>query len=357
MQSDDGSHQSPSSQSHSCHAHSSAVDYLLWLSLSLILVGYVISFWWPHEGEHVGHLATFTHALRTLVNTMWWGVVFGCVMVSLLGAVPRPFVMKLLGQGQGLSPILRATACGVLLDLCSHGILMVGAKLYERGASLGQLMAFLIASPWNSFSLTLILISLIGIGWTVLFVALSMLIAVVTGLICEHLVDRQVLPPNPHYEKVMTDFNFWAQAREGLRTTRFDAAFFKATFVRGLQDSRMVLRWVFVGILLASTIQTFVPTTIFSEWFGPSLFGLAMTLLAATVIEVCSEGGTPIAADLLTRAGAPGNSFTFLMAGVSTDYTELMVLKETTRSWRITCALPLVTLPQILLVAWLMNSL
>ena len=36
---------------------------------------------------------------------------------------------------------------------------MVGAKLYERGASIGQVMAFLIASPWNSFSLTLTLVT------------------------------------------------------------------------------------------------------------------------------------------------------------------------------------------------------
>ena len=32
--------------------------------------------------------------------------------------------------------------------------------------------------------------------------------------------------------------------------------------------------------------------------------GLAATVLAATVIDVCSEGSTPIAADLLTRTNA-----------------------------------------------------
>ena len=77
-----------------------------------------------------------------------------------------------------------------MLDLCSHGILMVGTKLYERGASLGQLMAFLIASPWNSLSLTIILITLItliGWGWTLAFVALSMVIGIITGIIFDRL--------------------------------------------------------------------------------------------------------------------------------------------------------------------------
>lgn len=31
----------------------------------------------------------------------------------------------------------------------------------------------------------------------------------------------------------------------------------------------------------------------------------------AIIFEVCSEGSTPIAVDLLTRAKAPGNSFAF----------------------------------------------
>jgi uncharacterized membrane protein YraQ (UPF0718 family) len=62
--------------------------------------------------------------------------------------------------------MFRATLAGVCLDLCSHGILAVGMKLYERGASTGQVMAFLLASPWNSFSLTLILFGLIGVSWT-----------------------------------------------------------------------------------------------------------------------------------------------------------------------------------------------
>ena len=62
-----------------------------------------------------------------------------------------------------------------------------------------------------------------------------------------------------------------------------------------------------------------------------------------------------IAADILSRAGAPGNSFAFLMGGVATDYTEIMILRDTTKSWRIALFLPLITLPQIILLGWLIN--
>jgi len=54
-------------------------------------------------------------------------------------------------------------------------------------------------------------------------------------------------------------------------------------------------------------------------------------------------------ADLFNRAMA------FLMAGVATDYTEVKVLKCTTRSRMLALFLSVVTLPQIAIYAVLMN--
>ena len=106
---------------------------------------------------------------------------------------------------------------------------------------------------------------------------------------------------------------------------------------------------------LPALIKVFLETHHMQTFFGPTLLGLGATLLAATIIEVCSEGSAPIAADLVTRAGAPGNGFAFLMAGVATDYTEVLVLKEATSSWKFALFLPLVTLPQIVVLAIVMN--
>lgn len=75
-----------------------------------------------------------------------------------------------------------------------HGILVVGTKPYQRGASLGQLLAFLVASPWNSLSLTIILVSLIGLGWTLLYILLSMLVGIISDLLFDRLVANGVLP-------------------------------------------------------------------------------------------------------------------------------------------------------------------
>jgi uncharacterized membrane protein YraQ (UPF0718 family) len=80
-----------------------------------------------------------------------------------------------------------------------------------------------------------------------------------------------------------------------------------------------------------------------------------VTLAAATLLEVCSEGSSPIAADILSRGNAPGNAFTFLMAGVATDYTEILSIRERTSSWKVSLFLPLVTVPQVVVVGYLLN--
>ncbi|HAC34121.1 MAG TPA: ATPase [Gammaproteobacteria bacterium] len=338
-------------------------DYLLWGSLSIVVFLYlhhvlVLAGWLGPLQGYPGWYQIMVHAVHELINTMWWGVVLGILMLALLSRVPREFVISILGSRSGsrLNAILRATAAGVLLDLCSHGILMVGTKLYERGATVGQLMAFLIASPWNSFSLTLILIALIGLPLTIAFILLSMVIAIITGLLFDLLVDRGVLAANPQQVDLPDGFHFWQAARSGLAGTRYTPAFLAETLWMGIRESRMVLRWLMFGVVLASALRAFMDPAMFSEYFGPTTLGLALTMLAATVIEVCSEGSTPLAADLVTRANAPGNGFAFLMTGVATDYTEIMVIRESTRSFKTALFLPLLSVPQVLVVAWLMNS-
>jgi hypothetical protein len=287
---------------------------------------------------------------------MWWGVLLGILMLALLSKVPREFVMAVLGTKTGIGGILRATAAGVMLDLCNHGILMVGAKLYDRGASIGQVMAFLIASPWNSLSLTLVMIALIGIGWTAAFIVLSMLIAIIAGLLFDLLVSKKVLPENPASSDLPEDFQFWKEAKSGLLNADYSPKMIRDMLIKGIHESQMVMRWLLFGVILAGLIRAFVSPEQFGTFFGPTLAGLGLTIVAATIIEVCSEGSTPIAADLLTRANAPGNSFAFLMTGVSTDYTEIMVMRDATKSWKIALFLPLLTVPQIVAISWLINT-
>ena len=343
-----------SGQGNNCYPRRK-IDWVLWGSGIGVTILYLLG--WQFQSDLAGlpWLKTMAHAVHSLMNTLWWGITIGFVMVGILSKIPREFVLSILGKSNRAGGIFRAILAGLFLDMCDHGILMVGAKLYERGVSVGQVIAFLLASPWNSFSFTLVLIAMVGLPLTLSFVILSAIIAFITGMIFNRLVAKGKLPANPHKTQLPDDFRFWERTKQGLKSTRFNSAFFRGILLNGLKESRMVFRWILFGVLLTALLRALVDVEAFQHYFGPTLIGLGSTILVATVIEVCSEGSTPIAADIVNRAGAPGNGFAFLMGGVATDYTEIMVMKEATKSWKIALLIPLITLPQILLVAWLMN--
>lgn len=297
----------------------------------------------------------FISSVDEMVSEMWWGVLIGIGFLALLSRVPREFIIYILGGKGGAKGVFRATMAGVLLDMCSHGILFVGAELYKKGASIGQVIAFLIASPWNSFSLTMILIALIGAKWTFTFIALSMVVGILTGIIYDWLVKKGKLPANPNTVAMPENFSFWRDAKAGIKKTSFGFEFFKSAAVSSLHDAQMVLRWLLFGVVAASLIRAFVPADAFGAYFGPTMIGLLLTIIIATILEICSEGSVPIAADIINRAAAPGNGFAFLMTGVATDYTEIMILKEVTKSWKIALFLPLITVPQVVFIAWIIN--
>jgi uncharacterized membrane protein YraQ (UPF0718 family) len=347
-------HAGEASADDSCCDTPARRDYFFWACLAIVAVAYPAGAFMQHQHESV--IGVFTGGVFELFNRMWWGIALGVVFVGILGRIPRELVMGLLGRGGGVHGLFRATFAGVFLDLCSHGILAVGMKLYERGASIGQVMAFLLASPWNSLSLTLILFGLIGVSWTLLFILLSLVIGVVTGWIFDGLVRRGQLPGNPWQDALAEPQPLslmWTEFRQSIRFSWIGTALILR---EGFAGSRVVIRWSLFGLILAGLIRALVPEEAFAAWFGATLGGLWLTLLATTVIEVCSEGSTPIAADLMNRAGAPGNSFTFLMAGVATDYTEVMSIRDTTSSWKIALFLPLVTVPQVMLIGAVLNQ-
>jgi len=116
----------------------------------------------------------------------------------------------------------------------------------------------------------------------------------------------------------------------------------------------MVLWWLIVGMLMASFARGYIPHDIFMDFMGPTALGLIITLFFATIIEVCSEGSSPLAFEIFKQTGAFGNSFTFLMAGVATDYTEIGLIWQNIGR-RAAIWLPIITVPQILLLGYLFN--
>lgn len=293
-------------------------------------------------------LQALNESLLSYLAIVWWAVLLGLVLGGIIDYfVPDGFIVRLLGTKKKRT-LLNAVFAGLLMSACSHGILAIAIQLYKKGASVPAVITFLLASPWANLPMTILLFGFFG--WRAIYiVGGAMLIALTTGLIFTALDKLGWIEDSS--DAAQPEDVSWD------RVTNFDLSKSLQGVASGAVSlANMVLWWILIGITAAAVIGAYVPEHFFMQYLGPDTAGMLVTLLFATVIEVCSEGTSPIAFEIFNKVGVLGNPFVFLMAGVATDYTEIGLLWSNigrrTAIW-----LPIVTVPQILLLGALLNQL
>jgi hypothetical protein len=244
---------------------------------------------------------------------------------------------------------------GFLMSACSHGILALSIQIYKKGASVPAVIAFLLASPWANVPLTILMFGFFG--WKALYIIFSaIIIALITGYIYMFLEDRRLVESNPNTKIIDSDFSMFNDIKLRLKQNQFSfGGSIKAIFFGTVSLANMVLWWIMLGVLFASIAAAYIPAGFMHHYMGPTIVGLLVTLLIATVIEVCSEGSAPLAFEIFRQTGALGNSFVFLMAGVVTDYTEIGLIWSNI-GWKAAVWLPIISVPQVILLGILANS-
>lgn len=272
--------------------------------------------------------------------------------------VPKEYISKILARKSPLT-IFNAVILGFLMSACSHGILALSIQLHKKGASNPAVVSFLLASPWANFAVTMMLLSLFGIKGLLIIVA-AVIIAINTGLIFMFLDKKGWIEQNKNIVSVALGYSILHDFRQRLSDYKFTSATFitdlRGIFAGMLALAEMVLGWIILGVLLASLAGAFIPVHFFHNYMGPTLLGLMVTLIVATLIEVCSEGSSPLAFEIYRQTGALGNSFVFLMAGVVTDYTEIGLLWSNLGR-RVAFWMVLVSVPQVIVLGYLFNLL
>ncbi len=289
--------------------------------------------------------AIYRGYLRTMLLPLAFGLFLGGVIDHF---IPKEYIIRLLA-GSRKRVIVRSTLLGFLASSCSHGCLALTLELYRKGASVPAVVSFLLASPWASMSLTLLLLSFFGVHGVV-FVIGALAIALITGLVFQRLDRRGWIESNPHTSTLQENFSIRRDLTERARrypwTPQQVIADARGVVAGMIPLGRMVLGWVQFGLILSALLGGLVPHHVFARWLGPSFNGLLLTLAFAAVLEVCSEGTAPVAFEIYRQGRALGNAFAFLMGGVVTDYTELGALWTTigkrTVFWILAITLPLV---------------
>jgi len=302
-------------------------------------------------------LVPFRVSLFLYLGMIWWAILLGLFLGGVIDHyVPKEYISSILAQKRKRA-VLYSVLIGFLMSVCSHGILALAAELHKKGASNAGVIAFLLASPWANLPLTLMLVGFFGVK-AFFFIGGAITIAITTGLMYQVLERRGWIESNPHSVHVPEGFSIAGDFRRRAAAYRWTGQQF-ATDARGIwrgavSVADMVLWWILLGLAAAALVGAYVPSHFFHDYMGPSVRGLFVTLGVATMIEVCSEGTSPLAFEIYRQTGAFGNTFVFLMAGVVTDFSEIGVIWSNLGR-RCAIFLPVVTVPQVIALGLLAN--
>jgi len=306
-------------------------------------------------------LNPFFNAFIDYLKLIWWAILIGFLVGGIIDYfIPREYIEKYLSRHRKRT-IIYSIIFGFLMSACSHGILAIAIELYKKGANTSSVIAFLLASPWANLPITFLLFGFFGVK-AALIVISALIVAVTTGLIYQAL-ERKGLVECRHCEMgedhpVLTDFSIINDIKKRLNSFKWTLGNIKTAIVGTFNGSwaltKMVMWWLIIGMLMAAFARAYVPHDWFTTYMAPTFLGIVITLFFATIIEVCSEGSSPLAFEIYSQTGAFGNSFTFLMAGVATDYTEIGLIWQNIGK-KSALWLPIITVPQILILGYLFN--
>jgi uncharacterized membrane protein YraQ (UPF0718 family) len=327
----------------------------LYIIVLILLVLLTVSYLFPI-------LNPFYQAFIDYLELIWWAILIGFLIGGIIDYfIPRTYIEKYLSRHRKRT-IIYSIIFGFLMSACSHGILAIAIALYKKGANTSSVIAFLLASPWANLPITILLFGFFGTN-ALLIIISAIIIALITGLIYLKLEERNMVECSHCLSgedlEVLTEFSIISDLKKRWTDYTFTGDNLSKAIIGTLQGSwaltKMVLWWLIIGMIMAAFARAFIPHDLFLEYMGPTILGLLITLIFATIIEVCSEGSSPLAFEIFSQTGAFGNSFTFLMAGVATDYTEIGLIWHNIGK-KAALWLPLITVPQILILAYIFNT-
>lgn len=307
----------------------------------------------------INFLNDFISSYFYYLKKIWIALVIGFLIGGVIDYfIPKEYIIKYLSKNNKKT-IFYSVGLGFLMSACCHGILAISCALYKKGASVPSVIAFLLASPWANMPVTILLFGFFGVK-ALLLVGSAIFIAIVSGLVYQLLSKFGFIEKNKFTVDLDENFSIVEDIKKRWKQSKFLPKnilnSFKGILIGSWELSKMVLWWILIGIFFSALVKVYIPNHFFMNYMGKSFLGLIATLILATVIEICSEGTSPLAFEIFRQTGAFGNAFAFLMAGVATDYTEIGIIwsniGKKSALW-----LPIVTVPQIIIFAYLFNLL
>ncbi len=270
--------------------------------------------------------------------------------------IPTAWVERHLG-GKGMKPLLYATIFGAILPLCCFGTLPVAISFFKKGARLGPVLSFLVATPATSVTALLVTYRLLGLNFTLFLFLSVILIALALGL----MGNLFRLSPKPHLLHEEDPVCGMCVDREkGLRTEHEGRTYYfcssrcRATFEREPQkyvresrhrkDAKERIRSVFkfgfvdmvkeigpelvLGLVLAALIMVVTPVGRLIKEYLSGGFGYLFALPFGLAMYICSTASVPLVHAFLTQGMNIGAGLVLLIVGPVTSFGTILVVRK-----------------------------
>ncbi|MGG7164926.1 efflux transporter SaoE [Clostridium ihumii] len=260
----------------------------------------------------------FWSSLTILNGASVW-LVFSFVLAGFLHEILSPEKFQKILGNKKISSLIKSTISGMLLPICSCGVIPLGISLYYSGAYLGPTLAFMTSTPMINPVAVILCYGLLGKEITIIYVITGFLAPIIIGIIGNTFGGNELKAPGIEEEierrvLVKDEKTFLEKIKIGMSWSLNDLAL-------------VVSKYVILGMVLASIIFNVVPQEFIQKYLGePTVISLGGVTILAAFMYVCAVGHIPFIAALVASGAAPGIAITFLMAGAATNLPELISL-------------------------------
>ena len=274
------------------------------------------------------------------------GIVFVMGIVQTFFAPERTRAL-LAGKRTGVGNVM-AALLGIVTPFCSCSAVPLFIGLLSAGVPLGVTFSFLISAPMvNEVALAL----LFGMfGWKVagLYLAMGLLVAIVSGLVIgrlgmeNHLEDWVQAIARGDAVPVQEERLSWVQ--------RFEAGWSHVREIVG-----KVWPYVIVGIALGAGIHGYVPEDFMASIMGrEAWWSVPVAVLLGVPMYTNAAGVIPIVEALIGKGAALGTVLAFMMSVIALSAPEMIILRKALKPRLIATFAGIVAMG-ILLVGYVFN--
>jgi uncharacterized membrane protein YraQ (UPF0718 family) len=272
-------------------------------------------------------------------------LLLGLLIAGLMKAwVPSKVLSKHLGQGK--LAIIKAALIGAPLPLCSCGVIPVATELRRSGASASATSSFLVATPETGIDSVSVSYALLGPVFAIYRPIAAIMSAIITGLLVATIKEEDIKSPHDHNTSEKTsccDSKLAVKTEEVPKSSSSCCARKKVSAIKpenifisktkeGVYYASTkliddIIIWLFVGLLFASLIRTFLPEE-FLLSYGSGLPAMLLMIIISIPMYICATASTPIAAGFILAGLSPGTALVFMMAGPATNISTLGVIRN-----------------------------